>query len=138
MFNPGDILLYTAPALKFSNLIAKTIGLIEGNPVQHVAVYLGSNSAGHQIIEALSDGVRIKVLPRENLFNRVDGKAAGFKLYGVSRLKDLQIQSTDKIFAISAAKYDLFPYGYLTDFNLFLQHGKTRLFPKLPRYMIYP
>lgn len=132
MFNPGDILLYTAPHLKFSTLITNGIRLIEGSPVEHVAVYLGSSSAGHQIIEALSDGVRIKILTKEGIFNRVDGTAAGFKLYGYSRLPNLQVEATNKVFAISAARYDLFSYGYLTDLNLFLQHGKTRLFPKMP------
>jgi len=131
-FVPGDILLYTSPGLKFSNLISNGIRLVEGNKVIHVAVYLGSNAKGHAIVEALPDGVKIKSLSNTDIYNRVDNHANGLTLYGIARLPNMEVSSKNTVFAVSAAKYSQSPYGYLTDVNIFLQHGKTKVFPKKP------
>ena len=132
MFGPGDILLYTAPTLKLSNLIAKGVGLVEGNKVHHVAIYLGADDKRHTILEALSDGVKIKTLDDNCIYTRTDGKAMGFTLYGFSKLPKIQVSVGNNVFAFSAAKYDGSSYGYLTNINILLQHGKCRLFPKKP------
>ncbi len=130
-FIPGDILLYTAPALQFSNIIPKLIRLVEGSQVEHVAIYLGYNK-GHVILEALSDGVKIKTLSDTEIYTRTIKPANGFVLYGVSRLQNIEVSSKNTVFTISAAKYNQSPYGYLTDINMLLQHGKCILFPKKP------
>lgn len=124
MFAPGDILLYEPNAFTFQNLIPEGIRLVEGNKVVHVAVYIGLASTGFYIIEAMTDGVHLKVIP--DLINRSNG----FKLYGTASLPNQKFNFTD--LWSEAHKYDDKPYGYLTDGNLLLQHGMSRLFPNRP------
>ncbi|MCI4435893.1 MAG: hypothetical protein JHC33_03675 [Ignisphaera sp.] len=126
MFKPGDVLLYTAPALKFSNIIPRLIRLATGNKVTHVAVYLGTNEYGHVILDALSNGVKLKVMSESEIFDRKDD----FKLYAISRLPECEAFSKSSVFMFSAAKYANTHYGYLTILNILLQHGKGRLFNK--------
>ena len=128
MFKPGDILLYTAPALKFDNIVPRLIRVITGNKVTHVAVYLGSIDESHIVIEALSDGVKIRTYSDAGLRDRKDD----FKLYGIARLPNIEVEANNKVFALSAAAYTQTPYGYLTIVNLLLQHGRGWLFPKKP------
>ena len=130
LFNPGDVLLYTSPGLSFSNIISSCIRLIQGNEIIHVALYLGANYEGHIILEALVDGVKIKTLSDRELYNRTIKPADGLVLYGIARLPNIQVSLGNTVFALSAAKYNLSPYGYLTDLNLFFQHGMGRLFNK--------
>jgi hypothetical protein len=126
MFKPGDVLLYTAPAWKFSNIIPRLIRLTTGNKVTHVAVYLGTNDIGHVILDALSSGVKLKVLPEAELYNRKDD----FKLHAIASLPECEPLSKGVVFMYSAAKYSSTRYGYLTIINLLLQHGMGRFFNK--------
>ena len=126
MFKPGDVLLYTAPALKFSNIIPRLIRLATGNKVTHVAVYLGKNDTGHVILDALSNGVQLKVMSEDHLYDRQDD----FKLCAIASLDECKPLSSSSVFMFSAAKYASTRYGYLTIFNLLLQHGKGRIFNK--------
>lgn len=122
MFQPGDVLLYHAEALKISNIIPRLIRLITGNKVTHVALYLGEVNQKHIILDALSDGIYVKEM--SNIINREDD----FNLYGIARLpieKDLYGR-----FYEEALKVNNTPYGILTILNLLLQHGKTLIFPK--------
>ena len=130
LFNPGDVLLYTSPGLKFSNLISNGIRLVQGSEIIHVALYLGANFNGHIIIEALTDGIKIKTLSDKELHNRTIKPADGLVLYGIARLPKIQVSLANTIFAVAAEKYTPAPYGYLTDLNLFFQHGMGRLFNK--------
>jgi hypothetical protein len=123
MFKPGDVLLYTAPAWKFSNIIPRLIRLATGNKVTHVAVYLGPNDKGHVILDALASGVKLKVLSETELYDRKDD----FKLCAIASLTECAILEKSSVFMYSAAKYSRTSYGYLTIFNLLLQHGKGRL-----------
>jgi hypothetical protein len=132
MFNPGDILLYTSPGLKFNNLISNGIRLIQGSKVSHVALYVGANERGHVILEALSDGVNLKTLVGDEIYNRKLKPADGLTLCGIARLPNIKVSLGNTVFAIASAKYTQSPYGYLTDVNILLQHGKTRIFPKKP------
>jgi hypothetical protein len=126
MFRPGDVLLYTATAWKFSNIIPRLIRVVTGNKVTHVSVYLGANEYGHVILDALSNGVKLKVMKEDELFDRKDD----FKLYGIASLLECEAFSKSSVFMYAAAKYSSTSYGYLTAFNLFLQHGKGRFFNK--------
>lgn len=128
MFKPGDVLLYQAPAWKLSNLIPKTIQLITGNKVTHVALYLGPSYDGHNILDALSEGIFMRSLTEAQIYNRKDD----FKLYGIARLSTTVNDTNVSAFLWSASKYTTKKYGYKTIFNLLLQHGKTRLFTKKP------
>lgn len=129
MMKPGDVLLYKAPAWKFSNIIPKLIQLITGNSVTHVALYLGSAYDGHIILDALSEGVLIKVMSDSEIRVRKDD----FMLCGIARLPEpYYIDSARSLILLKAVKYSRKPYGFLTILNLFLQHGKTRLFPNKP------
>ena len=119
-FIPGQVLLYSSPHLKFNNILANGIRLIEGNKVIHVSLYLGNNF----IIEALSDGVKIKYL--SDLVNRDNGMV----LYGISSLPNFM--PTFDILTLFANIFINKPYGYLTDINILFQHGKCLLFPKKP------
>ena len=119
-FNPGDVLLYTSPHLKFKYLLAHGIRLVEGSQIIHVAIYLDNNF----IIEALDGKVQIKYLPE--LINRTNGMV----LYGTATLSNTSIVYQD-IYAI-ASLFNNKPYGYLTDINILFQHGKCLLFPKKP------
>jgi hypothetical protein len=130
MFSPGDILLYNSPGLKFTNLISNGIRLVQGNRVCHVAIYLGANERGHVILEALTDGVKLKTLVGDEIYTRTQKPAKGLVLYGVASLPNIKVSFGNNVFALAAAKYDLEPYGYLTDLNLLLQHGMGRLFNK--------
>lgn len=130
MFQPGDVLLYTAPPLTFKNLISHGIRLVQGSQVEHVAIYLGANDTGHIILEALSDGVNLKTLSDSEIYTRTIKPADGFVLYGIARLPDMKVSLSNKVFVLSAAKYDKAPYGYLTDVNILFQHGMGRLFNK--------
>ncbi len=123
MFKPGDILLYQATANKLSNIIPKCIQLITGNKVTHVSLYLGTSYGSHIILDALANGILIKTFTESELHNRKDG----FNLYGIASL-DVDID-VSKIL-LEASNYSRKPYGFVTIFNLFLQHGKTRIFPK--------
>jgi hypothetical protein len=124
MFKPGDVLLYKAKSyLKFSTIIPKIIQLCTGNEVTHVALYLGSTKDGHIILDALTNGILLKTLSNEEIYNRKDD----FILHGIARLEGI-IPTSDII--IEASIYSRNPYGFLTIINLLLQHGKTRLFPK--------
>jgi hypothetical protein len=117
MFQPGDILLYHAEALKISNIVPRLIRLITGNKVTHVALYLGEVDKKHIILDALSNGIYIKEM--SNIINRDDD----FNLYGIARLpieKDLYGRFYDE-----ALKFNNKPYGILTIINLLFQHGKT-------------
>ena len=128
MFKPGDILLYTAPALKFDNIVPRLIRVITGNKVTHVAVYLGMINESHIVIEALSDGVKIRTYSDKGIRDREDD----FKLYGIAKLPNLDINPKNKTFAVAASSYTQVPYGYLTILNLLLQHGRGWIFPKKP------
>ena len=128
MFNPGDVLLYEAPAWQFKNFFAKCIQLIQGNDVIHVALYLKPSGSNHIILEALTDGVKIKTMSTNELRNRSNG----FVLFGTSRLKENSSCFDAGMVFIDSFVYNGRSYGFLTDFNLFLQHGKTKLFKKLP------
>lgn len=119
-FNPGDVLLYASPYLKFNDILAHGIRLVEGSQVIHVAVYLDNNT----IIEALNGKVSITYL--SDLVNRTNGMV----LYGVATLPDTSIKYQD-IYAI-ASLFNNKPYGYLTDINILFQHGKCLLFPNKP------
>lgn len=117
MFQPGDVLLYQAEALKVSNIIPRLIRLITGSKVTHVSLYLGEVNQKHIILDALSDGVYIKEM--SNILNREDD----FNLYGIARLpmdKDLYGRFYD-----IAQAFNNKPYGILTIINLLLQHGKA-------------
>jgi hypothetical protein len=127
MFKPGDVLLYEAPAWKFSNIIPRLIRLITGNKIIHVALYLGTNEEGHVILDALSNGIKIKTMSEIELYDRhIDD----FKLYGIASLPSLKIDPTNMVFMYVAAKYAPRPYGFKTIFNLLLQHGMGRFFNK--------
>ena len=128
MFQPGDVLLYTAPALKFDNIVPRFIRVITGNKVTHVAVYLGMVNENHLVVEALSDGIKIRTYSETTIADRKDD----FKLYGIARLPNLEVDFKNKIFAVSAAKYTHAPYGYLTILNLLLQHSRGWIVPKKP------
>jgi len=117
MLNPGDVLLYKSPGLHFNNLISHGVRFVEGNEVIHVALYLGNNT----ILEALEGGVKIKVV--KDLVNRPNGLVLAY----VSRLPNFSTTYA-RLFSIAVC-YNNKPYGYLTDFNIFLQHGKCLLFP---------
>lgn len=130
MFSPGDILLYTSPGLKFTNLISNGIRLVQGNKVCHVAIYLGANDYGHVILEALTDGVKLKTLVGDEIYTRTEKPAKGLVLYGVAKLPSIRVSLGNNVFILAAAKYNLYPYGYLTDLNLLFQHGMGRLFNK--------
>ena len=125
MFSTGDVLLYTAPRLTFANLVPRLIRLVTGNKVTHVALYIDTDEDNtHIILEALFDGVYIKILSEAELYERMNG----FKLYGTARLPDVTINPNT--LASFAMRYNQKKYGLLTILNLLLQHGKTRLFPK--------
>ena len=128
MFKAGDILLYQAPAWKLSNLIPKGIQLITGNKVTHVALYLAPSTTGHNILDALSSGISMKNLTDAEIYTRPDD----FRLYGIARLPVTVTEPNTSSFLWAASKYTGKKYGYKTIFNLLLQHGKTRLFPKKP------
>ena len=82
MFSPGNVLLYEAPALTLSNLIAKGVQLFIGNSTIHVSLYLGGTQEGHVIIESLSSGgVKIKILQEDELYSRKDG----LRLKGIAK-----------------------------------------------------
>lgn len=130
MFSPGDILLYTSPGLKFTNLISNGIRLVQGNKICHVAIYLGANDCGHVILEALTDGVNIKTLVGDEIYVRTGKLASGLVLYGIAKLPSIRVSVGSNVFVLAATKYHLSPYGYLTDLNLLLQHGMGRLFNK--------
>jgi hypothetical protein len=100
--------------------------LATGNKVTHVAVYLGTNNDGHVILDALSKGIKIKVVPEAWLYDRSDD----FKLYGIARLPNMEQFSKTSVFMYSAAKYAESSYGYLTILNLLLQHGMGKFFNK--------
>ncbi len=119
-FIPGDVLLYTSPHLKFNDILAHGVRLIEGSQVIHVALYLGNSL----IIEALNGKVSIKYLPE--LVNRTNGMV----LYGISRLDGFN-ETYDSLNKI-ASTFNNKPYGYLTDINILFQHGKCLLFPNKP------
>lgn len=124
MFKSGDILLYAAPTLKFSNIIPRLIRLITGNEVIHTAIYLksdGNNS--NLVLDALPSGIYIKTFTDAELLNRLDD----LKLYGIAYLPNLFINSSNTI-CLVAAKYAYHSYGYFTIINLLLQHLKTRIF----------
>ena len=126
MFKPGDVLLYQAPAWKFSNIIPKLIQFITGNKVTHVALYLGCSLDGHLVLDALAGGILIKTMSEFELWSRKDD----FTLYGIARLPETHNINPARAFIIlEAAKYSRKSYGFLTILNLLLQHGKTRLFP---------
>jgi hypothetical protein len=128
MFKPGDVLLYeAAPAWKLANIIPKLIRLITGNKITHVALYLGTNENGHVILDALSNGIKIKTMSEIELYDR---HMDDFKLYGIASLPNLKIDPSNTVFMYVAAKYALHPYGFKTIFNLLLQHGMGRLFNK--------
>lgn len=123
MFKPGDILLYKSePALKFSTVIPKLIQLSTGNNVTHVALYLGTVPGGYLVLDALAGGILLKTLSGDEIYKRKDG----FILYGIASL-DIDIPYSNLL--REAVKYSRKPYGFITIFNLLLQHGKTRLFP---------
>lgn len=125
MLKPGDVLLYTAPAWKFSNLIPKVIQLITGNKVTHVALYIGVEGEKHIILDALADGVNTKIMSEAELYNRLDD----FVLLKVARLSDSHLPIDPTGIVLATSKYVRKKYGFLTILNLFFQHGKTRLFP---------
>lgn len=126
MFNPGDVLLYTAPAWKFSNLILKGIQLITGNKMTHVALYLNKEHDKHIILDASAKGIFTLKMTEAELYSRKDD----FELYGVARLSNLQSPiDQDLIIKISSSFFGK-KYGYLTILNLLLQHGMGRLFNK--------
>ncbi|MCI4435820.1 MAG: hypothetical protein JHC33_03295 [Ignisphaera sp.] len=127
MFKPGDILLYQAEsALKFSTIIPKLIQLSTGNEVTHVALYLGKDPSGnHLVLDALADGILIKSFSDNEIFSRKDS----FRLHGIASL-DIEIPTVNLM--IEACVYSRKPYGFVTILNLFLQHGKTLLYPNKP------
>jgi hypothetical protein len=127
MFKPGDILLYQAEsALKFSTIIPKLIQLSTGNTVTHVALYLGQDNKGnHVILDALANGILVKSFSEEEIFTRKDS----FRLHGIATL-DIEIPTVNLM--IEACVYSRKPYGFVTILNLFLQHGKTLLYPDKP------
>ena len=115
LFNPGDILLYTSPGLKFDNLISNAIQLIQGSKVCHVAMYIGANERGHVILEALVDGVNLKTLVDNEIYVRKIKPADGLVLCGIARLPNIGVSLNNTVFAVAASKYTENPYGYLTD-----------------------
>lgn len=130
MFNPGDILLYDARALKFATIIPKLIRLITGNKITHVAMYLKKDGENHIILDALISGVKLKTLTTSQLYDR---SKENFKLYGISRLPEIEllpdvVKKTD-MFLWMAEKYAPSPYAIKTICNLLLQHGIGRIYP---------
>ena len=120
--NPGDVLLYKCPgSLELSNIFAHGIKLIEGNEIIHVALLIGFTFDHYVILEALENGVRIKWV--KDVINRDNGLV----LDRIATIPNFQFDSK-KLYAI-ASEFDGKPYGYLTDLNILLQHGKSRLFP---------
>ena len=124
---PGDVLLYKCQTLQFKTLIPEAIRFITGNTIVHVALYIRASNDNHIILEALTDGVNIKVVTTAELYSRGNGLI----LFGVSKLKVFNNFDSNLLFE-KATPYNGLPYGYLTDFNLFLQHGKSRVFPNKP------
>jgi hypothetical protein len=124
MFKPGDVLLYTAPAWKFSNLIPKGIQLITGNKMTHVALYINQEGANHIVLNADSKGIFTLSMTEAELYSRKDD----FELYGIARLSN-QLINPDLLRQASSSFFGK-KYGYLTILNLLLQHGMGRLFNK--------
>lgn len=127
MFKPGDVLLFCGRAWTFKNLMSKCIRLVTGNEITHVALYLKPFEDKHVILEALSNGVLIQVLTTAELYY----KSNGDRLQGISRLLIAKDKDLSQVFT-HAYPYHGKKYAYLTDVNLLLQHGKTRIFPKRP------
>lgn len=125
MFKPGDVLLYTAPAWKFSNLIPKGIRLVTGNKMTHVALYINQEYSKHIVLDASIKGIFTLRMTEAELYNRKDD----FELYGIARLKDMPPLDENSLIRISSSFFGK-KYGYLTILNLLLQHGMGRLFNK--------
>lgn len=121
-FKPGDVLLYEVPGTGIYTIVPKLIRLCTGNKIVHVALYIGMDRGNHLILDAQAYGIRIMAF--QDIINRPDG----FKLSAVANLECIDKPAYDYLEV--AYNYCEKPYGILTIFNLFLQHGKTRLFPK--------
>jgi hypothetical protein len=126
VFNPGDVLLYTAPAWKFSNIIPKLIRLITGNKITHVALYINQEGNKHIILDVSTKGIYTLSMTEAELYNRVDD----FCLAGIARLNNLQLPLEQDKLRTATSYFFGKKYGYLTILNLLLQHGMGRLFNK--------
>lgn len=126
MFNPGDVLLYAAPAWKFSNLIPKGIQLVTGNKVTHVVLYLCQEYDKHVVLDASTKGIYTLKMSEAELYNRMDY----FQLYGIARLNNFDYLSHQNNIIRISSRFFAKNYGYLTILNLLFQHGMGRLFNK--------